>query len=132
MIQQNKHLASDFPIFTHLPPTTLQYADDILIITRASPEAATHLKSIFSDFAVATGLNLNFSKTTFVSINTMPDFAREIANILHCPTSALPQIYLGLPLSPIRLPPTLFSPSLNVAENSSLDGVPYCYQKEIA
>ena len=40
LIFQNSEPALHHPIFTHLPPTILQYADDTLIIAAASPTAA--------------------------------------------------------------------------------------------
>lgn len=111
MIQQDCDLAHlSHPLFSHLPPTVLQYADDTLIIAKASNPAAQQLKYILHDFAMATGLTINFTKTTFVPMHISTAMVDSIASTLHCPTSSFPQIYLGLPLTPTRLPTNAFLP----------------------
>uniref|UniRef100_A0A8R7VHP8 Reverse transcriptase domain-containing protein n=1 Tax=Triticum urartu TaxID=4572 RepID=A0A8R7VHP8_TRIUA len=111
MINQYRDLLHlTHPLFTHLPPTVLQYADDTLIIAKASNDAALQLKNIFHNFAMATGLMINFTKTTFVPMHVCPTLADSIAATLQCTTSTFPQIYLGLPLAPTRLPPNAFLP----------------------
>ena len=97
-------------LFTHLPPTVLQYADDTLIIAKASNDAAMQLKHILQNFAMATGLTINYTKTTLVPMHVCPSVADSIATTLQCTTSTFPQIYLGLPLAPTRLPPNAFLP----------------------
>lgn len=94
------------PVFPELPPSVLQYADGTLIITHASAEAAFKLKQILDDFASATGLCINFSKTTLIPMNVDTSTSNLIAQTLGCSTSCFPQTYLGLPLSPHKLPPT--------------------------
>lgn len=98
------------PIYPDRPPTVLQYADDTLIVAHASPSAALMLKSILDDFALATGLSINFHKTTFVPIHTDPPLAQNIAHTFCCDISSFPQVYLGLPLSHTRLPSSAFEP----------------------
>jgi hypothetical protein len=58
------------PIIDGLLPLVLQYADDILIILHADEGAAVRLESILYDFAAATGLVINFSKSTLVPMST--------------------------------------------------------------
>lgn len=101
------------PIYVHLPPTTLQYADDTLIIAKASEHAAQSLKLILHDFALATGLVINFHKTTFVALHVDAATAASIAMAIGCPVSFLPQTYLGLPLSPLKLPSSAFRPIID-------------------
>ena len=111
MIQQDCDLAHlSHPLFSHLPPTVLQYADDTLIIAKASNGADQQLKNILHDFAMATGLTINFTKTTFVPMHVSIAMGDSIASPLQCPTSSFPQIYLGLPLTPTRLPTNAFLP----------------------
>lgn len=88
----------------------LQYADDTLIIALASSQAVNTLKDILDKFALATGLNINFHKTTFVSINTDTITSQNIVSTFGCDLSSFPQIYLGLPLSQTRLPSSTFEP----------------------
>jgi hypothetical protein len=62
------------------------------------------LKEVLDAFAAATGLTINFSKSTFVPINVDPDLAASLAAILGCSVEGFPQTYLGLPLSDGKLP----------------------------
>lgn len=96
------------PLFSHLPRTILQYADDTLIIARASIPVAIRLKVILDEFFVATGLAINFSKQPLsLSMLPPPNFGRN-CNVTGCSSSSFPQIYLGLPLSPTRPAPNAF------------------------
>ena len=101
------------PLCDDIPCPVLQYADDTLIMIRATPTAAANLKRILDDFAHATGLQINFNKTTFVPISITDDEAISIANTLGTTTSAFPQTYLGLPLSDRKLPPSAFQPIID-------------------
>jgi hypothetical protein len=98
------------PIDHSLPATVLQYADDTLIIAQLTPQAALALRKILDDFALATGLTINFHKTTFVPIHTTDDLAHTIATTLETPIASFPQTYLGLPLSPYKLSISAFQP----------------------
>jgi hypothetical protein len=48
-----------------LPCPVLQYADDALIIIRAIPGHVATLKALLDNFSAATGLTINFHKSTF-------------------------------------------------------------------
>jgi len=74
----------------------------------------TALKRILEDFSAATGLTINFHKSTFVPMHVDDTTSAELAEILGCSVSSFPQTYLGLPLSPHKLKfadyqPLLFS-----------------------
>ena len=101
--------ASSLGLISHsmhrnLYPPVLQYADDTLILCEASVDNAVALKKILDDFASATGLAINFHKSSYVPMNTDPALASAIASVLGCSISSFPQPYLGLPLSPTKLP----------------------------
>ncbi|KAK1609017.1 hypothetical protein QYE76_032690 [Lolium multiflorum] len=64
------------------------------------------------DFAWATGLVINFHKSCFIPMHTEAFVASAIASVLGCPISSFPQPYLGLPLSPTKLPNSAFAPLL--------------------
>lgn len=98
------------PLCPHLPCPVLQYADNTLIIVKATTTAAKHLKHILDTFAAATGLQINFTKTTFIPLNVDPHEAALMASDLGTTISSFPQTYLGLPLSPHKLPPSAFQP----------------------
>jgi len=57
------------------------------------------LKLILDDFSLATGLEINFHKSTFVPMNVPVHIAAAMAAALGCSTATFPQTYLGLPLS---------------------------------
>ena len=54
-----KHPADD-----NLPCPVLQYADDTLIVLRADTGSARKLKEILDSFSAATGLKINYNKST--------------------------------------------------------------------
>jgi hypothetical protein len=93
------------PLVDDLPCTVLQYANDTLIIIRAIPEHVANLKAVLDSFSAATGLVINFHKSTFVPIKTDKTIALSMAHAFGCPVSSFPQTYLGLPSLPISLDP---------------------------
>uniref|UniRef100_A0A8I7B1C9 Reverse transcriptase domain-containing protein n=1 Tax=Hordeum vulgare subsp. vulgare TaxID=112509 RepID=A0A8I7B1C9_HORVV len=91
------------PIDSNIPCPVLQYADDTLIILQADIEQLHTLKSILLQFSNATGLVINFHKSTFAPIHVEPTLASALASILGCTVASFPQSYLGLPLSTHKL-----------------------------
>jgi len=91
------------PIDATLSCPVLQYADDTLILMKGDVASMTVLKRILEDFSAATGLMINFHKSTFVPMHVDATTAAEMAEILGCSVSSFPQTYLGLPLSPHKL-----------------------------
>lgn len=68
------------------------------------------LKRIPEDFSLATGLTINFHKSTFVPLHVPANVASAMAETLGCAISSFPQTYLGLPLSPHKLRACDFQP----------------------
>jgi hypothetical protein len=81
---------TDFPI--------VQYVDDTLLILQACPLQLTALKSLVEQFAQATGLRVNYSKSSLMPINVTDERLQELADIFGCVVGRLPFTYLGLPL----------------------------------
>jgi hypothetical protein len=104
------------PLVDGRPPLVLQYADDTLIILRAEPGAAERLKGILDDFAAATGLVINFSKSTLVPMSLDPEALASAAEVLGCVVEGFPQTYLGLPLSCDKLALEAFAPLIGKAD----------------
>lgn len=104
------------PLLDNTPCPVLQYADDTLIIVRATPTAAQNLKEILDNFALATGLSINFDKTTLVPMNTSTNLATAVAATLGTQISSFPQTYLGLPLSDTKLPASAFQPIIDTCD----------------
>ena len=91
------------PLDASLPCPVLQYADDTLILMRGDVPSMTFLKSLLDDFSAATGLEINFHKSTFVPLHINSETVVAMAAVLGCAVSSFPQTYLGLPLSPHKL-----------------------------
>ena len=91
------------PIIPNSPCPVLQYVDDTLIILKADENHLANLKSVLHDFSLATGLQINYGKSTFAPIHVDPHVAARMANMLGCPVASFPQKYLGLPLSTHKL-----------------------------
>jgi len=91
----------------------LQYADDTLILTKGDVPSMLALKQILDNFSTATGLCINFQKSTFVPMNVNDATAAQMATVLGCTLSSFPQTYLGLPLSPHKLRPSDFQPLIS-------------------
>lgn len=88
----------------------LQYADDTLILVRAEVSDIRRIKCQLDQFSNATGLKINFNKSTLVPMHVDQTKLDRIVRILQCKQASFPQTYLGLPLSNIRLNLTAFSP----------------------
>lgn len=58
----------------------------------------------------ATGLVINFSKSTVTPMHLPSGALQEIMDILQCKVGSFPQTYLGLPLFNIKLPLAAFAP----------------------
>jgi hypothetical protein len=89
------------PIDSSLPCPVLQYADDTLI--KGDVRAMEVLKRVLEDFSTATGLTINYHKSTFVPMNITEGTAASMAVVLGCAVSSFPQTHLGLPLSPHKI-----------------------------
>jgi hypothetical protein len=81
---------TDFPI--------IQYADDTLLVMQACPTQLAALKLILEQFAQATGLRVNYSKSALMSINISEEQLASLAQFFGCAVGSLPFTYLGLPM----------------------------------
>jgi hypothetical protein len=108
----NHPLAADIhhPILPNNPCPVLQYADDTLIFLRCTPAAITATKNILQLFEMATGLAINYHKTTFLPIAVPDDEAQALASSFGTSISSFPQTYLGLPLTPHKVSVVIVSP----------------------
>lgn len=83
-----------------LPYTVLQYTDDMLIIIKASNNAAQNLRKILDGFALDTVLTINFEKTTLISLNFSPDHAASLEGQLDTSIVLFLLNNLASPLAP--------------------------------
>ena len=82
-----------------MPAVVLRYADDMLIIARADEDAAVLLRKILDQFAAATGLIINFPKSTLVPVHVEEEALARVVAALGSAMGSFLQTYLGLPLS---------------------------------
>jgi hypothetical protein len=55
------------------------------------------MKDILEQYALSTGLKINFHKSALVPINLSENSATTIADSLGCKVASMPFTYLGLP-----------------------------------
>jgi len=79
------------------PCPVLQYAYDTLIVWAATDDVLS-LRSILDFFSEATGLKINYHKSTAVPMHIPAPKLRRLLKILQCQQAGFPQVYLGLPL----------------------------------
>ena len=65
----------EHPINPDAPCRVLHYADDMLIILKADENQLLALKETLQVFSTATGLHINFEKSTFLPICVDPNHA---------------------------------------------------------
>ncbi len=104
----NENDGSGFPI--------IQYADDTLILLKASQKEIFCFKTILNMFAQSTGLKVNFNKSSLYPLNLSHDNASLLAGILGCSIGSLPFTYLGLPLGTTRSRVVDFAPLVDRVE----------------
>jgi hypothetical protein len=97
------------PIDNDRPCAVLQYVDDTLTVMRGDTVDAHELKNILQNFSQATGLKINYNKSTLVPIHMEAELADQCAEIIGCTQQSFPQNYLGLPLSASKLPVSAFT-----------------------
>lgn len=87
------------PFVDSLPCPVLQYVDDTLILLRGDVSSIASLKTVLDSFSQATGLEINFHKSTFVPCT------------FHMQTPKGWPVFWDVPSTP-SLKPTLASPFL--------------------
>lgn len=92
----------------------LMYADDLVIITKASRSAARNIKLCLEIYTSLTGQNANSSKSTIY----LPSWfnsrvTRSIIAILNFPLASFPLTYLGVLISPYKLNTSYFKPMVD-------------------
>jgi len=78
--------------------TSLQFADDTLLVCDRSWENIRALKALLLRFEASSRLKVNFHKSMLVGVNIHDSWLAEAASVLHCKLGQLPFLYLGLPI----------------------------------
>lgn len=91
----------------------LQFADDTLFLGAATRQNAFTVKCILHCFELASGLKVNFSKSSLIGVAVDTGELQVLAAILNCRVQLLPFTYLGLQIggNPRRV--SFWNPVLN-------------------
>jgi hypothetical protein len=79
---------NDYPV--------IQYADDIILVMRASQKELFLLKGLSQTYNQSTGLKVNYGKSCLLPINISQDKAEILAGVFGCSVGCFPFTYLGL------------------------------------
>jgi hypothetical protein len=86
----NADPSNNFPI--------IQYADDTILILKASQRELFCFKGLLQSFSDSAGLKVNYTKSQMIPLNLTQEQAVNLANTFGCQLGSLPFTYLGLPL----------------------------------
>jgi hypothetical protein len=84
-------------------PTISLYADDVILFCHPTPEEVVAVKETLNLFGRASGLRVNYTKSTATLIRCAPEDVHAAVQQLTCPIVELPITYLGIPLT-VRKP----------------------------
>jgi hypothetical protein len=84
-------------------PSISLYADDVILFCHPLREEIEAVKAMLELFGRASGLHVNYGKSTATLIRCAPEEAAPAIALLDCPVAELPITYLGIPLT-IRKP----------------------------
>ncbi|GLT88308.1 hypothetical protein SLE2022_063410 [Rubroshorea leprosula] len=76
----------------------LQFADDTLLLGKATEENIWTTKCIMRAFELVSGLKINYGKSSLIGINVDDLWEKEMTCLLNCKSGSLPCKYLGIPL----------------------------------
>lgn len=62
----------------------IQYADDTLLIMRASQQELFTLKGLLESFSQSTGLRVNYNNSCLIPLNLLDDKAQLLAGVFGC------------------------------------------------
>jgi len=74
----------------------LRYADDTLFFCKAQAQSVLVIKAILNCFELASGLKVNFQKSSVGGVGCSPLLVEQFTTILNCEKMKIPFIYLGL------------------------------------
>jgi len=93
------NLFEDFKIGDNgLTVSHLQYANDTLCIGKATVDNLWMMKALLRGFEMASGLKINFFKSSLIGVNVPGEFMSMACDFLNCSEGSLLFKYLGLPV----------------------------------
>jgi hypothetical protein len=94
----------------------IQYADDTILLLRASQKELFCVKGILETYAQATSLRVNYAKSCMVPLNMDPEQAQILAGVFGCQLQGMPFTYLGLPMGKYKPRVIHFAPLMHRIE----------------
>lgn len=76
----------------------LQYTDDTIFFGKATMENVRAIKAILRAFELASGLKINFAKSSCGAFGVSDQWISDAANYLHCSLMSFPFTYLDIPI----------------------------------
>jgi hypothetical protein len=113
---EHGNLLPPFPQNQGTPFPVVQYADDTILIMQGCETHLLHLKEILHNFALSSGLKVNFHKSCLVPINIDQEKATSLANAFGCLVGSFPFTYLGLPMGLTKLQVKDYAPLISRIE----------------
>lgn len=78
--------------------STLQYADDTILVMELDLEKARNLKLLHSAFEQMPGLKINFHKSKLFCFEEANEAVVQYADLFGCAQGQFPIRYLGIPI----------------------------------
>ncbi len=82
---------------------SLQFADDLLLFFDGTAKSAKVIKFLLDAFSAASGLKINFAKSSIIPVNMETSSATGLADFFGYAAGSFPLTYMGLPISPKAL-----------------------------
>ena len=76
----------------------LQYVDDTIFFGEATMENVRGIKAILRAFELASGLKINFAKSSCGTFGVSDQWIIDATSYLHCSLMSFPFTYLGIPI----------------------------------
>ncbi|GAU30313.1 hypothetical protein TSUD_211700 [Trifolium subterraneum] len=96
----------------------LQYAYDTIFLGEASVENLWTFKTVLRCFEMASGLKVNFSKSSVMGVNVSSDFLYLAERFLHCSVGSIPFAYLEPPVGANHRKESTWKPLLMALSNA--------------
>ena len=94
----------------------LQFADDTIFLGEADMENVKTIKVVLRSFELASGLKINFAKSTFGAFGQTDLWKQQAATYLNCQLLVLPFNYLGIPIGANPRRCTMWDPIIHKCE----------------
>lgn len=92
----------------------LHYTNDTIIVAYPTVDNIWTIKAILRGFELASGLQVNFSKSSLIGVKVDHAFLENVGYFLHCRIETLPFKYLGIAVGVIPSREVTWDPLVNL------------------